>query len=206
MKRIIEFILRLFRKEVTVDPIIPRKPIDDLIIDTKNTKQYTYIVIHHSASTDQRVNDWIGIRKYHTSWRYRDETVTEERARELLSQGKSGVVAPWRDIGYHFGLEYDNDILVYRSGRSLSMIGAHAAGFNDKSIGICVVGNYDKVKPVPEQLSMLKDLVFKLQKIYSIDAKNVIGHREVYTLLKEPVVKTCPGTAFNMDEFRSSLV
>ena len=84
-------------------------------------------------------------------------------------------------------------------------IGAHTKGFNDKSIGICLVGNFDSHPPDNKALTLLARLVRSLQEICDIPIKNVIGHRESYTLLGQPVIKTCPGEKFDMDKFRALL-
>lgn len=46
----------------------------------------------------------------------------------------------WRDIGYHYVIRR-NGLLEY--GRPLDVIGAHVAGHNSGSIGVCLVGGID---------------------------------------------------------------
>lgn len=43
----------------------------------------------------------------------------------------------WSMIGYHFVIRRDGTIEV---GRNLTDVGAHAKGYNDRSVGICMVG------------------------------------------------------------------
>ena len=43
----------------------------------------------------------------------------------------------WRDIGYHLVIRRDGSI---EKGRDINDSGAHAAGYNSKSIGLCLVG------------------------------------------------------------------
>lgn len=45
----------------------------------------------------------------------------------------------WNDIGYSFGIGGDGK--VYQ-GRGYNVIGAHAPRYNDKSIGICLIGDW----------------------------------------------------------------
>lgn len=45
----------------------------------------------------------------------------------------------WNDIGYHFAVCGDGRAY---EGRGWSNVGAHAPGYNNKSIGICVIGNW----------------------------------------------------------------
>ena len=185
-----------------------------LQIDFNNARKWSKIVMHHSYTPDGvNTNDWEGIRKYHMSYRYNGDTISAEKAAELKAKGDKGVLDPWPTIAYHFGVEEDKGGLIYRLGCPLSKIGYHAKGFNSAAIGICLVGNYggnfdgsDGKVPTSEQYNKLAMLVKHLMKKFSIKVSSVYGHRETYPLLGEPVEKTCPGTKFNMIEFRKMLV
>lgn len=137
-----------------------------------------YIIIHHSATKeDTFANDWESIRKYHKS------------------QG-------WRDIGYHYGIEYVNGKIVTQKGREESETGAHcqADRMNHKSIGICLVGNYEVQKPTEEQMQALENLCRDIMKRYNIPASKVLGHREV-----PGAATACPGKNVDMNAFRKRL-
>ena len=90
------------------------------------------------------------------------------------------------EIGYHWVIRRDGTIEV---GRQLSDAGAHATGYNHKSIGICMVGGMSRVDSGPEdnfrdeQWSALKHIVGQMLAKY-LDAE-VIGHRDVSA-------KACP--------------
>ena len=95
-------------------------------------------------------------------------------------------------IGYHFVI-YTNGAVV--TGRGLDEIGAHVAGFNQKSLGICMVGA-DQFSP--EQWQSLADLVHGMQKKYP-EAK-IVGHRDLSpdangngVVESFEWLKTCPG-------------
>ena len=149
----------------------------------RGQKDWQYIILHHSWSTDSKItSDWEGIKRYHT---------------EELG---------WKDIGYHFGLEYVQNILVLRFGRSLEEVGAHCLGFNKIGIGICLIGNYDIQIPTTEQLSALHELCKILMQLYAISPKHIIGHRESYGLLGKEQQKTCPGILFPMNDFREKIM
>ena len=140
-----------------------------------------YIIIHHSLTEDNQTVSWNAIRKYHV----------EENG--------------WRDIGYHYGIELVGDTYEIFKGRMDNEAGAHCLGFNDKSIGICLVGNFDQVGPTPTQLRILRHLVNSLMDIYGIKSDKVLGHWETYEMMNQPPQKTCPGVMFNMPDFRSKL-
>lgn len=83
-------------------------------------------------------------------------------------------------VGYHYVI-YTNGAIA--TGRAESEVGAHAQGYNAKSLAICLVGT-DQF--TPEQWAALADLVRGLQKRYP-DAR-VLGHRDF-----PQVAKSCPG-------------
>lgn len=116
----------------------------------------------------------------------------------------------WRDIGYHFVIlnghitkKFELVVLdgSIETGRFMdednylepSEIGAHALGYNQNSIGICLIGE-DAFTIA--QMNSLQNLVRELSKKYSISTNNVIGHYETMTAHG----KTCPN--FDMAKFR----
>ncbi len=104
----------------------------------------------------------------------------------------------WNDIGYHYvignGTVSENGEI--EEGRQLPFIGAHALGANEDSIGICLVGNFNKQKPSEMQLSSLVSLVQKLQKLFSINHEAITLHKLVKGSFTE-----CPGKNFVLKEF-----
>lgn len=105
----------------------------------------------------------------------------------------------WSGVGYHYVIHADGELV---EGRPLEKAGAHVAGSNAKSIGICMVGT-DRFSEA--QWVTLRDLVATLQMRFP--AAKVLGHRD-YSPDKdgdgviEPWewLKTCPG--FSVDEWR----
>jgi len=104
----------------------------------------------------------------------------------------------WNDIGYHYvvgngTISGDGEI---EEGRQLPFIGAHAKGANEDSIGICLVGNFNKQEPSEMQLSSLVSLVLELQKSYSLPERDITLHKLVKGSFTE-----CPGSNFILKEF-----
>jgi len=161
-----------------------------------------YIIIHHSTTKDGRKNDWKAIRRYHTSWRYKGNIITEEEGRLRILAGVRGIEPPWIDIGYNLGLEQEGDQFWWKLGRPLTMNGAHCVehGMNHKSIGICVVGNYD-VDILPDTMfHLLVNRVLELMQEFSIPLQNIKRHCDYAPY------KTCPGKLFPWERFMNSLL
>lgn len=97
-------------------------------------------------------------------------------------------------IGYHYLIGLNGEVCT---GRSLEKAGAHCAGRNAQSIGICYVGGLDKNRKSKDTRTLaqkvaLERLVMHLVKTYNI--KKVSGHNEYAS-------KDCPcfdvGSWFN---------
>lgn len=123
------------------------------------------IVIHCSATPEGRPVSVDTIRKWH------------------LDRG-------WRDIGYHFVIDLDGNV---HTGRPITQIGAHVAGHNTGSVGICYVGgvtNDGRLAPkdtrTPAQREALASLVAELAETYP-GITRVLGHRDF-----PKVAKACP--------------
>jgi N-acetylmuramoyl-L-alanine amidase len=117
------------------------------------------------------------------------------------------------NIGYHYVIDVSGEVL---SGRSEGEVGAHAAGFNANSIGICLVGGVEREgRYTPAQWKELAKLVMWVahvhrvplsapQRISKDDAftliNGVCGHRDVSPDSNDDGkvdarewLKTCPG-------------
>lgn len=151
------------------------------------------IVIHHSDTKDDAGRaDWPGIRAFHKSWRFDGDTITEAKARELMAQGIKGVLAPWHDIGYHFGIELVDGKLIVQVGRPLFEAGAHCVGKNGTHIGICCVGDFDLAAPPDSVYAATASLCVNLMVQFpKITPATIEPHRKY-------APKTCPGTAYDM--------
>jgi len=190
---------------------IPKKP--RITLDIDDTRDWKGIVWHHSATTDRKVaNDWEGIKKYHTSYRIDGEIVSQENwfKRKALGDGSSFQKA-WKAVGYHGGIEMENNKIVFHWGRPLYMSGAHSAvrgvsnKYNKTHIGLCVVGNFDKIIPPKDLFDFCLSVTRSFMDTFGIESSNVLGHREVFDKLGTPRQKNCPGKRWSMDHFRKQL-
>ncbi len=155
-------------------------------------KKIDSIIIHCSDSPWGCARE---IRKWHT---------------DPLPQGRG-----WSDIGYHFvvqngrptphqlvpaldgmvecGRYIDEDNVITADEQGIQCL-----GYNDRSIGVCLIGVREFTIP---QFDSLKRLLQDLCKEHAIPAENVLGHCETESGKSQG--KTCPN--FDVAAFRTWL-
>ena len=102
-------------------------------------------------------------------------------------------------IGYHYYITRDGDV---HAGRPLYQEGAHAAGYNSHSIGVCYEGGLlpdgtPADTRTPEQKKSLHRLLIRLKEDYP--GARIVGHRDLLGVHKE-----CP--CYEVKEEIESLV
>lgn len=118
------------------------------------------------------------------------------RQRGFMRLGEARSAFNWRfvAIGYHFVIDVDGSV---QSGRHLNEKGAHVAGQNARSIGICLVGGAEReARYTAPQWGSLAALVTRLR----TEGVAVRGHRDLSPDLNgdgkaqpNEWLKTCPG-------------
>jgi N-acetyl-anhydromuramyl-L-alanine amidase AmpD len=128
----------------------------------------SWIIVHCSATDDGPASDWLAIRRYHV---------------EVLG---------WEEIGYHFLVERVGDAVRWIAGRHPRFVGAHckAGGRNRDSLGVCLVGNFDRHPPDGPILGAGAKLVAHLAFFYGIPLHRIARHSDFEK------AKTCPGKLF----------
>lgn len=131
---------------------------------TKRRTRTLFIAVHCSATSDKQDIGAAEINKWH-------------RARG------------WACIGYHYVIRRNG---VIETGRADEVVGAHVQGYNEVSVGVCMVGGVSadditiaKDNFTKAQWASLKELLLELKVKYP---KAVIqGHRDF-----PDVKKACP--------------
>ena len=101
----------------------------------------------------------------------------------------------WSDVGYHHLIRFNGQV---EKGRDHEVAGAHARGYNEHSLGICLAGGLNpKEGYTAAQWKALEGLCRDLLEEYPID--KVIGHNQVDT-----TGKTCPN--FSVEHWSSTLI
>ncbi len=128
----------------------------------QKTEYVKSIIIHHTA--DDYASSYAGIKtiyKYHA------------------------ISRQWWDIGYNYVIWYDGEIFEWRAGGDY-VVWAHALWNNRSTVGISVMGNYNK-KPISEkQYTALKNLVRYLAYKYWINLN------DTFPLHEDCSWKDCP--------------
>ena len=114
----------------------------------------------------------------------------------------------FRTIGYHFLIHANGKIDGAAEGcRPVQEIGAHAKGYNQRSIGICYIGGLKYGEPLdtrtPAQIESVRLLVKVLQSIFPSE---VVGHRDLSidlngdgVITKNEWMKSCPSFDVKID-------
>jgi N-acetylmuramoyl-L-alanine amidase len=109
-------------------------------------RKITTVIVHHTASPSNTTIE--DIKAWHT---------------------KRGFYG----IGYHYVIDPNGKI---HSTRPVARTGAHARGHNADSIGVALIGNFEKTYPTGAQLDALDGLILILKEEFHV--KRLIGHKD----------------------------
>lgn len=119
---------------------------------------------------------------------------TQTRPEAAIESIRAGHKAKgWVDIGYHWVIRQG----VATPGRPETAAGAHAhsakagKGWNARSIGIALVGDYRAILPVEAQLVAVVDLLAELATRHG--KHRILGHRQAMAEVGDPQHTDCPG-------------
>jgi hypothetical protein len=173
---------------------LPPPPLPEPAALAATARRVDTIVIHCSASASGR---WLHGHDGQPGWRDPATVIDGWHAvrgfrRTLAARSRLNMMLT--SIGYHWVVDLDG--VVY-TGRHPDEAGAHVAGHNAHSLGICLVGGAEPAaRYTPEQWYSLMRLVRAL----ASPARQVLGHRDLSPDVDgdgvvEPreFLKTCPG-------------
>lgn len=151
-------------------------------IDKANVRpgRWKYIVIHHSGTDCGTLS---GIDRYHREERHMQNGMGYHF---LIGNGK-GMADGKIGIGSRWSRQLDGGHLISQSQNKISL-------------GICLVGNFDKHKPTAKQLQCLTSLVRALLLRCKLSPDAVKTHQQI-----NAVHTRCPGRHFPTRSFLASL-
>jgi LysM repeat protein len=145
-----------------------------------HSSKWKYIVVHHSASERGTMK---GIDEYH-------------RVKRRMENG----------LAYHFVIGNgrgmgDGEIGIGNRWKR-QIRGGHLASesLNEKSIGICLIGNFEKTHVTKKQTAAVKALLQHLLANCRLSTRQIQTHRAINT---KPTI--CPGKHFNLATLTSGL-
>ena len=135
------------------------------------SRRWKYIVVHHSATSSGTLK---GMDEYHSKVRHMENGLAYHF---VIGNGKG---MPDGEIG--IGHRWEEQL----HGGHLS-----SEGLNEVSLGICLVGNFEKAKPTAAQMESLASLTHYLIHRCSLSVSAVQTHQQINT-----VYTRCPGRHF----------
>lgn len=110
---------------------------NDIYVPPATLTEVTHLIVHHSASSNQS-NDWPAV-------------VASFFAYHTFTNG-------WQDIGYNWLIDPSGNIYQGRGGGE-DVRGAHMCGYNNNTMGICMIGTFTNVDPTNAALESLEKLL-----------------------------------------------
>ena len=135
--------------------------------DKRGLSEIDSVVIHHSATESGTAESYA---RYHV-----DEN-------------------SWPGIGYHYVINKNGSI---EQTQLLKTVSYHTTGQNQRSVGICLTGNYDIQQPPPVQVEAAINLIRYLQGRLGRELR-ITGHNEHSS-------KNCPGSNIDVNEIENSV-
>ena len=177
-----------YKNEITLSRTIKYSPAGEhLIWSLAYPKKVSKFILHH---TDSELRDLTG-----------DSRLDGRDYRAMIRAiyYYHAITRGWGDIGYNYIIDPLGNVYQGRYGGE-KVIGAHARCYNNGSIGISVIGDYETRGISEPAFNSLVSLVAKKAKLHNIDPEgysvfrgrrspNIIGHKDVGNT-------SCPGKKF----------
>jgi len=146
-------------------------------------REIKYIILHHSATDTQIDKDDIdGEKLVNAIKAYHSKRWSEEYPNYVCD--------------YHFLIGHTGKVF---EGQPIEQVSWHATNYkiNLESIGICFLGNFEKIKMSMEQFNAGVKLIKDLMKQFNIPLENILRHKDVISDVTGKANSTkCPGKNF----------
>ncbi|MCX8194109.1 MAG: peptidoglycan recognition protein family protein [Candidatus Pacearchaeota archaeon] len=119
-------------------------------------------------------------------------TNNNKNVEEIRQQHKA---RGFEDIGYHFLIDKKGNLI---KGRNVKFVGAHTLHYNKNSLGIALIGNFNKEKPTRKQIQTLIRFLKEKIKQYDLKINSIKGHCNFNK-------KSCPGKNLNLKKIKQQL-
>jgi len=163
----------------------------DIYIPPATYTPVTHLIVHHSAGTNTS-NNWAAV-------------VASIFDFHVNTNG-------WQDVGYNWLID-PNGIIYEGRGGGENVRGAHMCGFNNNTMGVCVLGNFELIEPSDDAIEALERLLAWKSCKENIDptgTKDIISHYGNMMTISghqdgcRPGHTACPGKFFvpKLDKLR----
>jgi hypothetical protein len=150
---------------------------------SRSTTTPTHLIVHHSAGQTNSSDFAAVVRSYWTLH------TTSPRN--------------WADIGYNWLIDRNGVLYqgrAFATSGNMNVVGAHVAGRNSFTMGVCVIGDYSNSMPTSTSLTQLRNVLAWKANERSIDVlgistqageqkRNISGHQDM-------TATQCPGFTF----------
>lgn len=176
---------KLYPDEVQVDRIVSYGPQGErLVWPLAYSKKIQKVVVHHTAS---EMRDITGDNRM-------DSLDYSAMVRAIYHY--HGVTRGWGDIGYNYLIDPAGNIYEGRAGGE-KVIGAHVRCYNNGTIGVAILGNYENSEVPDAAMRALTALISAKASLYSLDPlaissfhgkenPTIVGHKDLAST-------SCPG-------------
>jgi hypothetical protein len=173
-------LIEKYPEEYTYSRVVSSEQGNKLLWPRQYSKKVKKIVIHHTAESDKS-KEIPGSDKIRSIYYYHAKT------------------RGWGDIGYQFVIDQDGNVYEGRAGGDY-VVGGHAYCSNINTVGVALMGNFERTQPSKGQIAALTRLLKGLSQKYSLDltSENVFHGTKGPALLGHRDVKStaCPGHNF----------
>ncbi|MEO1279171.1 MAG: peptidoglycan recognition family protein [Planctomycetota bacterium] len=113
---------------------------------------------------------------------FRTAADSNDRLNDILRAHRNN---GWADIGYHYAIDPMGNVWA---ARPVQLQGAHVRDWNERNLGIMMMGNFMHEQPTPRAIAALQALVASESARYRVPSGRVATHRELANT-------ACPGDA-----------
>jgi hypothetical protein len=149
---------------------------------SRSVTNVTHLIVHHSAGQTNSTDFAAVVRSYYSY--------------------HTGTTLGWSDIGYNWLVDGNGVIYqgrAFNNDGNTNVIGAHFAGQNSFTMGVCIIGNYNVVEPTQKAYDALRDVLAWKANERNMDVlvrrNHAVQNRNIFTISghRDGGSTDCPG-------------
>jgi len=149
---------------------------------SRSVTNVTHLIVHHSAGQTNSSDFAAVVRSYYSY--------------------HTGPSLGWADIGYNWLVDGNGVIYqgrAFNNDGNTNVVGAHFAGQNSFTMGVCIIGNYNVVEPTQQAYDALRDILAWKAHERNMDVlvrrNHAVQNRNIFTISghRDGGSTDCPG-------------